>query len=429
MLSHSVHLKHFLAGDEARTRDRYAVLFERIDKSEKTLRIFEDMPPNRDRILGKVHELFRRYPKNSDRPPLFCVPVGVKGIFRTEGERIRAGSLLPPDLFEGAEARTVTALREAGAIILGITATTEFAFAEPGGTCNPRNTAHTPGGSSSGSAAGVAAGFFPLALGTQTIGSVIRPASYCGVTGFKPSHGLLPTDGLLYFSRSADHVGLFCATPGEIEDCLKGIVQSFKCCPPPKKIRLGVPLGPYLEQAGRRTIAGLHRVLERLAAQAELCLDIVDAPCLKNIAEINRIHRELIASEFAAEHRLWFERYRPLYRPRTAECIRMGQQYGQEAIRKGRESQIRLRRNLEECLSAGRLDAFVCPSAVGEADKTLDSTGDPVMNLPWTHAGLPAVSLPCGVGEGGLPLGMQLAGFFGADASLLALAKRLHEFL
>ena len=246
MSPHSVHLKHFLSGDEAQVCSQYAALFARIDDSETTLRIFEDRTPDMERVFGDVHELFRRYPKNSDRPPLFCVPMGIKGIFRTRGERIRAGSLLPPALFEGEEARAVTALREAGAIVMGITATAEFAFAEPGPTCNPRNTAHTPGGSSRGSAAGIAAGFFPLSLGTQTIGSVIRPASYCGVTGFKPSHNLLSTEGLLYFSRSVDHVGLFCATPAEIEDCLKGIVPKYKCSPPPTKIRLGVPCGPYL---------------------------------------------------------------------------------------------------------------------------------------------------------------------------------------
>jgi Asp-tRNA(Asn)/Glu-tRNA(Gln) amidotransferase A subunit family amidase len=429
MWSHSGHLKHFLAADETQVRDQYASLFEKIDRFEKTLRVFEDMPPDRDRILGNVHELFQRYPKHEDRPPLFCVPVGIKGIFRTSGERIRAGSLLPPDLFEGAEARVVTVLREAGAVILGITATTEFAFAEPGPTCNPLDTTRTPGGSSSGSAAGVAAGFFPLALGTQTIGSVIRPASYCGVTGFKPSHDLLPTEGLVYFSRSADHVGLFCSTPGEIEESLKGIVKNFNRGTPPTKIRLGVPLGPYLEQAEQQTITNLCQVLERLAAQTKLRVSVVDVPCLENIAEINKIHRELIASEFAVEHRLWFERYRPLYRAQTAECIGMGQQCGRAAIQTGRKSQIQLRRYLENRLLANGLNAFVCPSTVGEADKTMQSTGNPVMNLPWTHAGLPAVSLPIGPGGEGLPLGMQLVGLYGGDADLLALAKSLYEFL
>ncbi|MDR1777500.1 MAG: amidase [Desulfovibrio sp.] len=422
-------IRHFRTGNESEVESLYAALFERIDNYEPELRIFEDQKPVHSRVLSQVREHFLRYPRPEDRPPLFCVPVGVKGIFRTRGERIRAGSLLPADLFVGEEARVVKELREQGAIILGITATTEFAFAAPAATCNPNNHAHTPGGSSSGSAAGVAAGFFPLALGTQTIGSIIRPASFCGITGFKPSYDILPTEGLLYFSRSADHVGLFCSSPEETETCLQALVPDFVPCPEPAAIRLGIPRGPYLDQALTQTVGKLEQCLEELAGGKAVSVEVTDIPCLENIAQINKIHEELIAAELAREHKQWFRRYQPLYRPQTASCILRGQAGGTGAISAGRKSQTRLRKTLEAILRERGLDAFVAPSATGEADRTLNSTGNPIMNLPWTHAGLPVISIPMGTGANGLPLGMQLAGGFRQDAKLLAVAKCLFGIL
>src|SRR5690606_13419755 len=143
-----------------------------------------------------------RVPARKRYPPLYGALVGVKDVFHVDGFVTRAGSKLPPELFAGPEAVCVKRLREAGALIAGKTVTTEFAFFEPGPTRNPHNVAHTPGGSSSGSAAAVAAGMCNLALGTQTIGSVIRPAAYCGIIGFKPSLNRIPTEGLVYFSRT-----------------------------------------------------------------------------------------------------------------------------------------------------------------------------------------------------------------------------------
>jgi len=147
--------------------------------------------------------------ENAISGSLFCVPVAVKDIFRVDGYATRAGSNLPAELFAAAEAASVSRLRQAGALILAKSVTTEFAFAEPGPTVNPHNTRHTPGGSSSGSAAACAAGMCLLALGTQTVGSVIRPAAFCGIVGMKPSFDRIPTEGIVYFSRSCDHVGFF----------------------------------------------------------------------------------------------------------------------------------------------------------------------------------------------------------------------------
>src|SRR5690606_16531226 len=168
------------------------------------------MLPESDRLhrLRAEAALLREQSQTpDDYPPLFGALVGVKDVFHVDGFVTRAGSEVPPELFAGPEAAVVRLLREAGALIAGKTVTTEFAYMEPGPTRNPHNLEHTPGGSSSGSAAAVAAGMVNLAVGTQTIGSVIRPAAYCGIVGFKPTLNRIPTEGLVYFSPTIDHVG------------------------------------------------------------------------------------------------------------------------------------------------------------------------------------------------------------------------------
>jgi Asp-tRNA(Asn)/Glu-tRNA(Gln) amidotransferase A subunit family amidase len=182
---------------------------DRMDALDPQIAALLPEPDRRARLRREALALQARYPSAESRPPLYGVLLGVKDIFRADGFQTRAGSKLPPELFEGEEAFSVRALRENGALVLGKTVTTEFAYFEPNGTRNPHNLAHTPGGSSSGSAAAVAAGFCPLALGTQTIGSVVRPAAYCGIVGFKPSWGRIPTDGVIPISSALDHVGLF----------------------------------------------------------------------------------------------------------------------------------------------------------------------------------------------------------------------------
>src|SRR5579863_5430615 len=180
-----------------------------IDVAEPELHALLPEKDRRQRLMREAKVLQERFPKPSQRPPLYGIPVGVKDVFRVDGFPTRAGSQLPAELFAGAEASCVRTLRNAGTIMLGKTISTEFAWIEPGPTRNPHHPGHTPGGSSSGSAAAVAAGYCPLALGTQTIGSTIRPAAFCGIVGFKPSYGRIPTDGLILFSESVDTIGLF----------------------------------------------------------------------------------------------------------------------------------------------------------------------------------------------------------------------------
>jgi Asp-tRNA(Asn)/Glu-tRNA(Gln) amidotransferase A subunit family amidase len=339
------------------------------------------------------------------------------------GRQIRCGSLLPADLFAGAEAVLVSRLREAGAIVLGHTVSAEFAFFEPGPTCNPYHCDHTPGGSSSGSAAGVAAGFFSLGVGTQTVGSIIRPASYCGVTGFKPSYERLPMDGIIPFAPSADHPGFCGVTPHEIAAVMAVLDPQWRQAVLPRTLRLALPTGLYLHCALPQSISWLRIRAEAVAARLEkqgCFLELVELPCLEDIDELRKRHELLVAAEAAQVHQEWFARFGPLYRPRTAELIQRGRKETWEDVEAARASRLELRRRLHDLMEEHKVDFWLSPASVGEADATLYGTGSPIMNLPWTHAGLPSLCLPLGRGAQGLPLGAQLVGGFGKDEEVLA---------
>jgi len=181
-----------------------------------------------ERLRREARILLDRYPQPESRPPLFGVCVGVKDIFHVDGFITRAGSRLPPEILQGAEAESVTQLKAAGALIVGKTVTTEFAYFAPGPTRNPHNAEHTPGGSSSGSAAAVAAGLCSIALGTQTIGSTGRPASFCGVAGYKPSRERISRAGVIPLSPSLDHVGVFAANAADVTQVARLLCRDWR---------------------------------------------------------------------------------------------------------------------------------------------------------------------------------------------------------
>lgn len=388
-----------------------------IDEDEPSLHALLPEPDRRARLLGEAIALQQRYPDAEDRPPLYGVLLGVKDIFAVDGFPTHAGSHLPPALFAGKEASCVTRLRNAGALVLGKTVTTEFAYFEPGPTSNPHNRKHTPGGSSSGSAAATAVGYCPLALGTQTIGSVLRPAAFCGVVGFKPSYGRIVSDGLIPCAPSLDTVGFFtqdCAGVAPVAAILcdgwhEQTIQSMPV--------LGVPHERYLEQAsaeGRAAFEGHIRQLEQTG------YTVKRAPALHDVDAIALRHECILAAEMASVHAAWFTRYESLYRPRTAELIRRGQQISHEELAVARAGREQLREELEGLMTQHGIDLWISPSAPGPAPEGLGTTGSPVMNLPWTHAGLPSIGLPAGKSKTGLPLGLQVVGRFMADEFLIA---------
>src|SRR5947208_1267711 len=230
----------------------------RIDAAEPLIHALLPEQDRRQRLLTEAEALQKRFPEPASRPPLYGILLGVKDIIRVAGFPTQAGSQLPAELFDGPEAPCVTLLRNAGALILGKTISAEFAWIEPGPTRNPHNLDHTPGGSSSGSAAAVAAGFCPLALGSQTIRSTIRTASFCGIVGFKPTYGRIPTAGLVPCAPSLDTIGFFTQDVAGIALVAPVLCDDWRPEESVSLPTLGVPDGPYLAQASAEGLAAFE---------------------------------------------------------------------------------------------------------------------------------------------------------------------------
>lgn len=356
--------------------------------------------------------------------PLHGWLLGVKDILHADGLVTRAGTALPPHLFAGdREAASVAALRRAGCLILGKTVTTEFAYFEPGPTRNPHDPEHTPGGSSSGSAAAVAAGYCELALGTQTVGSVIRPAAFCGIVGYKPSYGRVCTDGLLLCAPSVDTIGLFAADVAHLRQGASVLVDGWSQDEgqlPPRPV-LGIPEGAYLAQASPE---GSEAFARQVAILETAGYEIRRLPVLDDIDAINERHGLIQAAEMAIEHAPWLDAHLQDYRPRTREILLRGRQIDSGKLDSARAGREQLRSELAMTMRQAGIDLWICQAAKGPAPRGLASTGDPAMNLPWTHAGMPVLSLPAGR-VGGLPLGLQCVAPYGQDEKLLGWAQDL----
>lgn len=379
------------------------------------------------RLQQEAVALEAQYPDPAARPLLYGVPVGVKDIFHVDGFDTRAGSKLPPNTLAGSEAASVTQLKQMGALILGKTVTTEFAYFGPGPTRNPHNPNHTPGGSSSGSAAAVGANLCPLTLGTQTIGSVVRPASFCGIVGFKPSTDRISTAGVIPLSPTLDHIGLFAQDVAGIM-----LAASLLCTGWRENTEanqqpvFGIPDGPYLEQAEDEGLSHFQQTVTKLEQAGYTIKTVATMP---DFHDIYVAHNALMAAEAASVHNEWFAEFGDLYHPKTIELLKRGQQISLDQIEAARLGREYLNSNLQELMQQHKLDLWLSPAAVGTAPAGLDSTGDPIMNLPWTYAGMPAINLPSGIGTNGLPLGLQLVGRREADEQLLAWAEQIEAVL
>ena len=410
-----------LRGGERTPTEGVEAALERVAAVDPELRALLAEPRRGDRLGAAAAGLEERHPDPDGRPPLYGVPVGVKDIFHVSALPTRAGSELPPGELAGPQAEVVSRLRDAGALVLGKTVTTEFAYVEPGPTRNPHDLEHTPGGSSSGSAAAVAAGLCPLALGTQTVGSTIRPAAFCGIVGLKPSFGRIERGGLILVSESADHVGLFTRDLAGMELAASVCCADWDGDVSAGRPVLGVPDRAYVDQATEAGRAGFERAVQGLV---EAGFEVRYESAFEDIDAVTARHRALVTAEMALSHHEWFERYEERYAEATAETIRDGRDIDAETLATGRASQRRLRARLGERMDEAGVDAWICPAAPGPAPEGIDDTGDPVMNAPWTHAGVPAVSVPAGTVDG-LPLGLQVVGRYGGDERLLAQADRI----
>ncbi len=404
----------------------------RIEEVEESVQAWHFLDPDHARKQARGCDEQR----SEGRPvgPLHGVPVGIKDIIDTEDMPTEDGTVLHAGRTPARDAAVVSMLREAGAVILGKTVTTELATYAPGKTRNPHNPEHTPGGSSSGSAAAVAAGMVPLALGSQTNGSVIRPAAYCGVYGFKPTHGLISRHGVLRLSRTLDQMGFFARS---IEDIALGceiLVRGDERDPDTRpRARISFrdiaaeepPMPPMIAfiktPLWERTDADTREAFAELVDLLGDHVFEVDLPSI-TLSALD-LHRTVMEAEMAAALVDEYDRGRE----RMSESLRAQLERGRAIS--ALDYQTALARI--PLVSDGfddlfeRCDAILTPAVAGTAPKGLESTGDPSFCTVWTLCGMPAMSLPLLHGANGLPLGVQLVGQRHRDARLLRTARWL----
>ncbi len=366
--------------------------------------------------------------------PLFGVPVGVKDIITTRGIPTRMGSRIFANHVPTHSAWVVRRLEALGGLVMGKTVTTEFAYRQPGKTRNPWNPAHTPGGSSSGSAAAVAAGFVPVAIGTQTLGSMIRPAAYCGVVGFKPSFGAISRTGIHPFAASLDTVGVFARSVADAAwfgACLMGMdprdeataikgpphllhVPLEELAAPPRFAAVKTPKWPLATEVQQAHFAEcLDRLRDAGASVREVPLPRAFEGAWENVMTI-------VAREAARSFALIESRHRIRLSPPLIELLDRGHRTSAEQYQHALGKRDEYRRWLDGLFDG--YDAIATIPAAGEAPEGLANTGDATFCSLWTQAGLPAVTVPSGRGPRGLPLGLQVVGRYREDERALQVA-------
>jgi Asp-tRNA(Asn)/Glu-tRNA(Gln) amidotransferase A subunit family amidase len=361
------------------------------------------------------------------RGPLHGIPIAVKDLIDTVDMPTAYGSSIYRGHRPVADASCVALARAAGAVVLGKTVTTEFAAFTPGKTANPRNPAHTPGGSSSGSAAAVADGMVPLAFGTQTAGSVIRPASYCGCIGYKPSFGLINRAGVKPLADSLDTIGVLAGT---VEDAafFAGVLSERPALRhltvPSEAPRFGLYRTPMWEEAEPATAASLDAARSALERAGATIAELAIAPEHHGLAEVQNtiMHFEMVRA-FAYERTL----HSAELSPRFAQMLDAGMTIGADEYDRALARAEEARAGLDAFF--GSCDAVLVPAAPGEAPVGLGNTGDPVFNRMWTLLGVPCVTLSARWAENGLPTGVQLVGRFGNDARLMVCGAFLERAL
>ncbi|MHC4875336.1 MAG: amidase [Planctomycetota bacterium] len=395
----------------------------RIDERESELQAWVIV----DRVgaIDQARQLDRECAAGTTRGPLHGIPVGIKDIINVAGFVTGAGSpWMPRNEPATSDAPLVQYLRQAGAVILGKTVTTEFACFDPPPTRNPWNTDRTPGGSSSGSAAAVAAEMVPFAIGSQTGGSITRPASFCGVCGLKPTFGTVSVEGVVPVAPSLDHPGPIARCVADLRVSLAALVQKKSASTQTgRPLRLGRLRGFFEDRASKVMSQALQAVLDQLMSAGIQVFDI-DVP--DEFADVLIHHRRVMACEAAAWHRASFSRHRDDYGDCVASLIEEGLSVSAVDYLAARDHQVRLTAALN-ALASTDVDALVTPATTGVAPDT-STTGDPCMNAPWSYTGMPTVSVPIAVSDG-LPLAMQFAAPRGGDWKLLDTAEQCEQII
>ncbi len=404
---------------------------DRIAALDGSVHAFIHLDP--DHALSQARALDERRRSGQPIGPLHGLPVGIKDIFDTADYPTECGSPLLKGRQPMRDCAAVARLRAAGAVIVGKTVTTEFAYFHPGATRNPHDPERTPGGSSSGSAAAVAAGMIPLAIGSQTNGSVIRPASFCGVYGVKPTHGTISRHGALILSLALDHVGVFARSLADcalILDVLAGydaedpdsrpsaspVFRALAAEKPPSPPRLAFVRTPAWDKAEAEARAAFEGLAKRLGDAVKP----VDLP--ETFAAAWPDQRVIMYTDMAHNFGELVERGGDASSRQLRDLVAEGSQTNALRYLAARDGARRYRAGISGILKD--YDAILTPSAPGVAPKGM-ATGNPAFNTLWTLTGLPAVTLPLLKGEGGMPIGVQLVGATGDDARLLRTANWL----
>ncbi|MBU2262521.1 MAG: amidase [Proteobacteria bacterium] len=420
---HSLSLSEVLRGIESRrfTSEAYTqALLARIASLDETIRAWAWLEPEQ---AIKAARLSDSHLAAGGKPgPLHGLPVGVKDIFATAGVPTEMGSPAFAGNIPDESAGVVKLLEDRGAFVMGKTVTTECAFLSPGKTRNPWNPSHTPGGSSSGSAAAVAAGFVPAALGTQTNGSVIRPAAFCGVVGFKPTQGMIPIEGALTFSHTLDQPGIFTRC---VEDAawlaasLTG--EGGKPSPsidarstPPRLAAVQTPVWEQAEDDAKQNFRENIQTIRKGGARVEEC----ELPDI--FSHAHRAIRTIMAVESALNLEELHRKQATLLSSTLKDFIAEGTDARAVVYLQALKTRLNLQTELESFLA--KYDAVITPPATGEAPATLEQTGSPAFCSIWSLCGVPAITIPVGFGPRGLPLGLQIVGPRGKDGQALSSA-------
>jgi Asp-tRNA(Asn)/Glu-tRNA(Gln) amidotransferase A subunit family amidase len=417
---------------ETTSEELVQACLDRIERVDGDIEAWAHLKP--DYALDQARMLDARRQSGGPVGPLHGIPVGVKDIFDTASLPTENGTVLDSGRQPMEDSRVVSLLQEAGAVIMGKTVTTELAVFGPGKTRNPHNPKHTPGGSSSGSAAAVASYMVPLAVGTQTNGSVIRPASFCGVVGFKPSHGLIPRTGILAQSPWLDTVGVFARSVEDAAMIAEVLIAhdasdadtTARARPPLSEIAAEEPpMTPILafaktavwDQADKETQDAFG---ELVAFLSEECDELHLPEPFERAVDL---HGTIMKADLAKSFARYYERGQDKLTDILKGMIEDGQKITAVDYNKAVEGREFLNDGLGGVFD--RYDAIITPATVGEAPAGLGSTGRPTFNSLWTYCGTPAITLPLMQGPNGLPLGAQLVGRRGDDARLLRTARWL----
>lgn len=417
-LWNALDIRRAIAQGQVTAEQVTAEALDRAETAEPALQAWVTL--DRDGAL----EAARKLDRGADRGPLHGVPIGVKDLFAVRGLPWRAGSPIYRDRIATSDASAVMQARQAGAVILGKTHTTEFASFTPAPTHNPRVPGATPGGSSSGSAAAVAAGIVPVAFGTQTSGSIVRPASYCGVVGFKPTFDYIDTTGVTPLARSLDTIGVIAGTVSDaalFTDALTGahLLDATRHADD-APVSLGICCSPAWDTAEPALVRSWEAFIAMLGKRCRL----TDIDC-SAFADIGAAHARLMAHE-AAQALAWEN---AVARKEISPALQAQIDEGEQPYEVWHSDVARLhqlRAVFRELPGPARV--WITPATTGPAPNGLASTGNPAFNRLWSFAGTPACTVPLLSDEGGRPMGVQVVGAIDDDSAVIAVARWLEHF-